>query len=159
MVIGEESYLPYQRPPLSKAFLAGEKSLQDIIIRPAPFYEKSEIEFMLDTRVEAIDRDNKLLKLSNGATQAYDKLALTVGARVRKVDLPGVELEGIFYLRDINDVERIKANIGVGKQAVWSGVATMSQTTEGARRKQGRAGTVIELRTRGRYRWRVTQVS
>ena len=159
MVIGEESYLPYQRPPLSKAFLAGEKSLQDIIIRPAPFYEKSEIEFMLDTRVEAIDRDNKLLKLSNGATQAYDKLALTVGARVRKVDLPGVELEGIFYLRDINDVERIKANIGVGKQVVIVGGGYIGLETAATLRKQGMTVTVIEMLERVMQRVTAPQVS
>lgn len=159
IVIGEEPYLPYQRPPLSKDFLAGEKSLQDIIIRPAQFYEKAEIEFMLDTRVEAIDRDNKLVRLSNGATQAYDKLALTVGSRVRKVDLPGVELEGIFYLRDINDVELIKAKIGVGKQAVIVGGGYIGLETAAALRKQGMDVTVIEMMERVMQRVTAPQVS
>ena len=80
-------------PPLSKDYLAGEKTLDEILIRPAKVYEKSEVEFILDTSVESINRDNKTIQLSNNETLPYDKLALTVGSKVRKVNLPGVELD------------------------------------------------------------------
>ena len=121
IVIGAEASIPYHRPPLSKDYLAGAKTLDEILIRPAKVYEKSEVEFILNTSVESIDRDNRTVQLSNNETLPYDKLALTVGSKVRKVNLPGVELDGVFYLRDLKDVERISAYISPGANAVIVG--------------------------------------
>ncbi|MEK6249789.1 MAG: FAD-dependent oxidoreductase, partial [Planctomycetales bacterium] len=98
MVLGEESDMPYQRPPLSKDVLAGAKTTEMIQIRPAALYEKSDIEFFLGARVEQIDRENKLLRLSDGKHVHYDKLALTLGSRARTIPLEGSDLEGVFYL-------------------------------------------------------------
>ena len=108
VVIGEEPHLPYHRPPLSKTFLAGDKTTAELAIRPSAFYEKNDIQFR-QGRVTAIDRQRQTITLSDGAEVAYDKLALCMGARVRRVELPGSELKGVHYLRNIADVEGIQA--------------------------------------------------
>ena len=89
VVVGAEASIPYHRPPLSKDYLAGAKNLDEILIRPASVYEKSEVEFILGTSVEAINRKDKTALLSNKELLSYDKMALAVGSKVRKVNLPG----------------------------------------------------------------------
>ena len=148
IVIGAEASIPYHRPPLSKDYLAGEKTLDEILIRPAKVYEKSEVEFILDTSVESINRDNKTIQLSNNETLPYDKLALTVGSKVRKVNLPGVELDGVFYLRDLKDVERISAYINSGAKAVIVGGGYIGLETAAVLNKKGMNVTVLEMMER-----------
>ncbi len=159
IIIGEEPFIPYHRPPLSKTYLAGEKTMDDINIRPPIVYEKAEIEFLLNTRVEAIDRDNKSLSLDNGESLSYDKLALTVGSRVRKVDLPGVDLGGIYYLRDANDVEQIKTRVAAGKKAVIVGGGYIGLETAAVLRKLGMEVTVLEMMERVLQRVTAPEVS
>ena len=148
IVIGAEASIPYHRPPLSKDYLAGEKTLNEILIRPAKVYEKSEVEFILDTSVESINRDNKTIQLSNNETLPYDKLALTVGSKVRKVNLPGVELDGVFYLRDLRDVERITPYINPGANAVIVGGGYIGLETAAVLNKKGMNVTVLEMMER-----------
>ena len=131
IVVGAEASIPYHRPPLSKDYLAGDRTLDEILIRPAKVYEKSEVEFILNTGVEAIDRDSRTVRLSNNETLPYDKLALTVGSKVRKVNLPGVDLDGVFYLRDLRDVERIQPYIHSGANAVIVGGGYIGLETAG----------------------------
>ncbi len=159
LVIGDESHIPYHRPPLSKTFLSGEKALDDIYIKPQMLYEKAEVEFMLNTRVTKIDRANKTVLLDNGASLAYDKLALTTGSRVRKVDLPGINLEGIYYLRDISDVEQIKTKVGAGKKAVIVGGGYIGLETAAVLRKLGMEVTVLEMMERVLQRVTAPEVS
>ena len=83
VLVGEESHLPYHRPPLSKAVLAGEKSLDAILLRPQSHYAASGVELKLGERVETIDRPAQTLLLSNGETLRYDFLALCTGTRPR----------------------------------------------------------------------------
>ena len=147
-VIGAEASIPYHRPPLSKDYLAGEKTLDEILIRPAKVYEKSEVEFVLNTRVESIDRDNKTVRLSNNETLPYDKLALTVGSKVRKVNLPGVDLDGVFYLRDLKDVECISPYINAGANAVIVGGGYIGLETAAVLNKKGMNVTVLEMMER-----------
>ena len=148
IVVGAEASIPYHRPPLSKDYLAGEKTLDEILIRPAKVYEKSEVEFILDTSVEAIDRDNRTVRLSNNETLSYDKLALTVGSKVRKVNLPGVNLDGVFYLRDLKDVERITPYINPGANAVIVGGGYIGLETAAVLNKKGMNVTVLEMMER-----------
>ncbi len=148
VVIGAEASIPYHRPPLSKDYLAGSKSLEEILIRPAKVYEKSEVEFILETTVESINRDNKTVRLSNNETLPYDKLALTVGSNVRKVNLPGVDLDGVFYLRDLKDVERISAYISPGASAVIVGGGYIGLETAAVLNRKGMKVTVLEMMER-----------
>lgn len=159
IIVGDEPYIPYHRPPLSKTFLSGEKSLEDINIRPPIIYEKAEIQFMLNTRVESIDRANKKLSLDSGETLEYNKLALTTGSRVRKVDLPGIDLEGVYYLRDVNDVEKIKAHVEAGKKAVIVGGGYIGLETAAVLRQSGMEVSVLEMMERVLQRVTAPEVS
>ena len=97
-LISAESELPYHRPPLSKALLAGEKTLDGIRLRPAKVFEDNNIELLLGTRVEEIDPESRLLMLDAKPTMEYDKLALCTGAAVRNLPL-GKTLDQLFTIR------------------------------------------------------------
>lgn len=159
IVVGDEPYIPYHRPPLSKTFLSGEKALDDIYIRPLMVYEKADIEFRLNTRVVAIDRTEKTLTLDNGEILGYDKLALTLGSRVRKVELPGNDLGGVYYLRDVNDVEQIKTKVAAGKKAVIVGGGYIGLETAAVLRKLGMEVCVLEMMDRVLQRVTAPEVS
>ena len=148
VVVGAEASIPYHRPPLSKDYLAGEKTLDEILIRPAKVYEKSEVEFILETTVESINRGEKTVRLSNNETLPYGKLALTVGSQVRKVNLPGTDLDGVFYLRDLKDVERISEYISPGANAVIVGGGYIGLETAAVLNKKGMNVTVLEMMER-----------
>ena len=148
VVVGAEASIPYHRPPLSKDYLAGAKTLDEILIRPATVYEKAEVEFILDTTVDAIDRSGKTVRLSNDDTLPYSKLALTVGSKVRRVNLPGADLDGVFYLRDLNDVARIQPYIEAGAKAVIVGGGYIGLETAAVLTKKGMQVTVLEMMER-----------
>ena len=158
-VVGEEPVIPYQRPPLSKDFLAGNKTLEEITIRPREVYEQAEVEFLLGMRVESIDPGQKKLTLADGATLGYDKLCLTTGSRVRTVDLPGVGLDGICYLRNLHDVERIKAHIRAGGRAVIVGGGYIGLEVAAVLNKLGMRVTVLEMMDRVMQRVTAPEVS
>jgi len=158
-VIGDEPYIPYHRPPLSKALLAGEKTLEEIYIRPMDVYAKANVEFMLGVRAEQIDRANKKVILSNGTAIAYDKLALTVGSRVRKVNVPGHDLEGIHYLRDYSDVSQIKSHVKPGGNAVIVGGGYIGLEAAAVLKKLGMKVTVLEMMDRVLQRVTAPEVS
>ena len=103
-LIGEEQYYPYQRPPLSKKFLAGELSAERLYVKPPSFYEDGNIELRFNSRIESIDRDSQTVVDTEGRKQGWDKLVISTGARVRKLSIPGSDLNGVHYLRNINDV-------------------------------------------------------
>ena len=147
-VIGEEPFLPYHRPPLSKEFLAGIKKLEEIYLRPPAVYEKAAVEFVLNTRAESIEPDAKKITLNTGEVLSFDKLALTVGSRVRKVDLAGVNLKGIHYLRNVLDVEAITPFIRPDKKAVIVGGGYIGLETAAVLNKRGMDVTVLEMMDR-----------
>jgi len=148
LVIGEEHYLPYNRPPLSKTFLSGEKQVDNILIRPEAQYEKVGIDFMLGQRVTAIDCQARTVSLESGIEVPYTKLALTTGASVRKLNLPGADLKGVMYLRDISDVENIQPYVIPGKKAVIVGGGYIGLETAAMLRKIGMDVTVLEAADR-----------
>lgn len=120
VLIGAESHLPYHRPPLSKAVLAGEKSIESVALRPLTMYETNVIELRLGQCVEQILPNEKRVVLADGEEIAYDKLALCTGARVRRVAL-GEGLAGVHYLRTADDVVAIRQTLTPGKKAVIVG--------------------------------------
>ncbi len=148
LVIGDESVVPYHRPPLSKAFLSGEKDIDGILIRPEAAYTKVGIEFKMNARVEKIDRAAKTVTLTTGEVLSYTKLALCTGSRVRKVSLPGSDLAGIHYLRDMNDVNGVKGDVGAGKKAVIVGGGYIGLETASVLKKLGMDVTVLEMAPR-----------
>lgn len=147
LMIGEEPHLPYHRPPLSKTFLSDDKNAASLAIRPAAFYEKNAIERQ-SGRVTAIDRAQKKLTLDDGRQLSYDRLALCLGSRVRKAPLPGSDLEGTYYLRDIADVEGIKKHVGPGRRAVIIGGGYIGLEMAATLTSLGMQVAVLEMATR-----------
>ncbi len=158
-ILGDEAIPPYHRPPLSKDYLSGAKHSDELLIRPATFYENSGVDLLLGTRVTAIDRDARQLTLHDGGSIPYTKLALTTGARVRKLELPGHDQDGVFYLRDLNDVDRIRSYIGHGKSAVIIGGGYIGLETAASMRKLGMEVTVLEALPRVLQRVTAPEVS
>ena len=113
-LIGEESYLPYQRPPLSKKYLAGELPAERLHFKADKFYDEPNIGVHLNTTIERIDRSRKVVRSNTGTEFPYDNLVLSLGAHPRHVDLPGVELSGVHYLRTIRDVDAIRKQFRPG---------------------------------------------
>lgn len=120
VLIGDEAALPYHRPPLSKAYLAGKHTLHELAIRSADFYEKQQIQ-LLDQTVASVDPSTRNLMLSNGESMAYDELALCTGARPRRLDMTGADLPGIYYLRTAREVEAIRTAAATVDRAVIIG--------------------------------------
>lgn len=114
VLVGEEAYLPYQRPPLSKKFLAGELSAERLHIKPQNFYDDTRIHAHLETRVSEINRSAKTVATDSGETFAYDTLILATGSRVRRLPVEGDNLKGVHYLRNIADVEGIRGELQKG---------------------------------------------
>ena len=97
VVIGDEPFLPYQRPPLSKQYLSGEQGLDRVYLRPEKFYEERNITLKLGVRVESLDCDAHTVVTSAGETINYDKALLCTGSRPRLLNAPGIDLAGIHY--------------------------------------------------------------
>ena len=119
-IVSAEKTLPYDRPPLSKDFLANEKTVEEILINEPGFYQANGIVVRLGTAVTHVDLDNKKL-YANGDSIAYDKLLIATGSRPRLLDLPGHELQNIFYLRHIGDARDIRQQAQQAQQAVVVG--------------------------------------
>lgn len=148
VVIGDEAFAPYQRPPLSKDLLTGARSVDQVPIRPAALFAKADVDMRLGTKVQKIDRAAKNVVLANGEKQGYDKLALAVGARPRQVPITGADKEGVFYLRSIADVERIRPFVVAGKRAVIVGGGYIGLEAAASLRGAGMQVTVLEAMPR-----------
>ncbi len=107
-VLSDEDTLPYQRPPLSKAFLTGGEGENTLPLRAQALYESQRIDVELGVRVAAIDRSDKFVSSREGRRYSYDRLALAVGARARLLEVAGSDLDGVFTLRTLADARKIK---------------------------------------------------
>jgi len=148
VLVGDEPYLPYQRPPLSKKFLAGEMPAERLYVKPASFYDDPNIELRLQTRITAIDRDSKTLKTDDADAIAYDKLVLALGSRARTLPVAGVDLAHVHCLRNIVDVEGIRAELDVGRRLVVIGAGYIGLEVAAVARKLGLDVTVLEMADR-----------
>jgi len=108
ILIGDEPELPYRRPPLSKAYLAGEATRESLLLRNAAAYDKQRIECWTGVSVQAIDRSARRVTLSDGRVQAYDTLALTIGGRVRRLTARDAQKPNVHYVRTLADIDRLK---------------------------------------------------
>lgn len=148
ILIGEEPWLPYQRPPLSKKFLAGELPAERLHFKPESFYDDPGIEVRLETRIDAVDCDGKTLHTTDGETLAFDTLVFATGARPRPLDLPGVELDGIHYLRTIADVTGIRSQLTEGARLVIVGAGYIGLEVAAVASQLNADVTVIEMEDR-----------
>ncbi|EON90851.1 ferredoxin reductase [Marinobacter lipolyticus SM19] len=157
-MISDEGRLPYQRPPLSKAFLAGETDADSLAIRPPAFYAKHQIE-CISGKVTAINRREKTLTLADGSEQRYDKLALCTGTRVIRLPIQGKELAGVHDLRSLADVQGIRRDLPRTHRAVIIGGGYIGLETAASLRKQGIEVVVLERAERVLQRVTAPEVS
>lgn len=148
VVIGEDSHVPYERPPLSKQFLAGEMELERLYVRPPAFYDEAEVELLLGRRVDRLDRAARKVTLDDGTELGYGKVLLTTGSRVRRLPLPGAGLDGIFYLRDVADARAIQARFEPGRRLAIVGGGYIGLEVAAVARKRGLEVTVLEMAPR-----------
>ncbi|OBY31361.1 NAD(P)/FAD-dependent oxidoreductase [Mycolicibacter kumamotonensis] len=158
VLVGNESALPYQRPPLSKAYLADKCALAELAIRSPEFYTKQRIR-VLDATVAAIDRPAGQVVLNNGEVLPYDKLALCTGARPRRLRTAGADLAGVCYLRTAADVAMIREGTRAGRRAVIVGGGYIGLETAASLRALGLEVTVLEATERVLERVTAPEVS
>jgi len=147
-LIGEEPYPPYQRPPLSKAYLLGETDAERLRFRTMAYYEERRIDLRTGTRATAIDRAAKTVTLEDGSSLAYDRLVLTTGARVRHIPIVGNDLAGVCYLKTIDDADRIESFLGKTDRVVVVGAGFIGLEFAAVAAKLGKEVTVLEAMDR-----------
>jgi 3-phenylpropionate/trans-cinnamate dioxygenase ferredoxin reductase subunit len=148
VLVGDEPYLPYNRPPLSKKFLSGEMERERLLLRSPEYYEQHQVDTRLGVRVTAIDRADQRLRLSDGGELRYDQLLLCIGSRPRLLEAPGYDLPGIHSLRTIADVEAIRADLAGAKQMVVVGAGYIGLEAAASARHLGLDVTVLEMADR-----------
>ena len=152
VMVGEEPWLPYQRPPLSKAYLSSGGQVESLYLRPRATFDAAGIEFIGATRVVRLDRGAKTLELDNGERLAYGRLALTTGTRVRRISVPGAAqaeaASNFHYLRTVDDVVRLRTQFVAGRRITIVGGGYIGLEVAAAGIKQGLHVTVLEAAPR-----------
>ena len=146
-LINDEAHLPYQRPPLSKAYLKGEGGPDSLMFRPDKFYRDQNIELIAD-RAVSIDRAAHRLLLASGASLDYGHLVLATGARNRLLDIPNANLPDVRYLRMLDESEALRQRIGLGQRVVVIGAGFIGLEFAATARAKGLEVDVIELGAR-----------
>jgi 3-phenylpropionate/trans-cinnamate dioxygenase ferredoxin reductase subunit len=146
VLLGNETWLPYQRPPLSKKYLAGELSAERLHFKPASFY--AGIDVRPGTTVSEIDRDGRVIQTMSGDSVVYDKLVIATGSRPRSMSVAGVDLDGVHYLRSIDDVDRIRSKFHDGKRLVIVGAGYIGLEVAAVAAQLGLIVTVVEMEDR-----------
>ncbi|KZW98235.1 hypothetical protein JL49_24535 [Pseudoalteromonas luteoviolacea] len=153
MLITDEDSLPYHRPPLSKTYLQNQVTAAQLLIRPEAAYLKDEIDVKLNTRVDKIEPEIQSIQLQNGEHISYDKLLICTGSRARKADCMGAELDNVFYIKTLNDIERLSAtlklaDLEISRRIVMVGGGYIGLETASVLKKMGHDVTIIERESR-----------
>jgi 3-phenylpropionate/trans-cinnamate dioxygenase ferredoxin reductase subunit len=159
VLLGEEDAWPYQRPPLSKKYLAGALAAERLLIRPPQFYAEHAIETHLAHRVTHIERTAQRVRLDDGTAHAYDELLLATGSRPRSLAAPGAELPGVYFLRTLRDVEAIRSVLAPGRRVVIVGGGYIGLEVAASCRELGLEATVLEMADRTMNRVTCAEVS
>jgi len=142
-IVSADSSVPYERPPLSKGFLAGKDSEASVRINPEEYYSEHGIELLLKCEVKTIDTARRVLHLSSGGDLSFEKLILATGASVRALDVPGSRLSGIYYLRSLEDSKRIRSHAATAKQALVIGGGFIAMEVASVLAQKGIATTML----------------
>lgn len=146
-LVGDEPRLPYQRPPLSKAYLAGDLTEERLFLKPPAFFTQQEIALGLDTRARRIDRAAGRIE-HDGGSIPYDRLVLATGTRARALPIPGIDLEGVHTLRAVPDVDILRPTLTGGTRLVVIGGGYIGLEVAAVAVKRGLKVTVIEAANR-----------
>jgi NADPH-dependent 2,4-dienoyl-CoA reductase/sulfur reductase-like enzyme len=144
VLIGAEEHRPYERPPLSKGFLLGKDEADSAFVHEAGWYAEHRVDLRTGVTVTGLDRSARQLTLSSGEPVGYDKLLIATGATPRRLRVPGADQDGVFYLRSLDDSERLKAALQRGGQVVIAGSGWIGLETAAAAREYGCEVTVVE---------------
>jgi 3-phenylpropionate/trans-cinnamate dioxygenase ferredoxin reductase subunit len=147
-LIGKEPHIPYQRPPLSKAFLAGKQEVRHLALRPAPYYATQRIDFLAGETVTSIERADRRVTLSSGGAVPYETLVLALGARVRPLPVPGAEFDGVCYLRSLDDAVAIRSRLQEARDVVVIGGGFIGLELAAVACAAGKHVTVVEVQSR-----------
>ncbi|MEV4597365.1 FAD-dependent oxidoreductase [Amycolatopsis sp. NPDC049253] len=144
-LIGDEPDRPYERPPLSKDFLAGKAERESVFVHEAGWYAEHDVDLRLGATATAIDRDNHVVRLEGGETVAYDKLLLATGSSPRHLPIPGSDAEGVHYLRRLADSAKLKETLTAGTRLAVIGAGWIGLEVAAAAREAGAEVTVLEV--------------
>ena len=147
-LIGDEPLPPYQRPPLSKAWLKGEADAESLALRPRAFYDDADISLRLGTTVARIDRGARTVTLSDGDMLHYTCLILATGSRARRIPLPGIDLANVLELRTAADADKLKAVLGPDKRLAVVGGGYIGLEAAASARALGARATIVEREPR-----------
>lgn len=137
ILIGAEREPPYERPPLSKAYLRGDVPFDKALVRPSAFYAEHNIETLFGTRATRIDTSARVVELENERRVPFDVLLIATGGRNRRISIPGSDLEGIYSLRTVQDADRIRAEMTAGRRAVVVGMGFIGSEVAASLRHAG----------------------
>jgi 3-phenylpropionate/trans-cinnamate dioxygenase ferredoxin reductase subunit len=143
-IVSEEAHIPYQRPPLSKAFVLGKQDLDRVYLRPENYYADHRIDLLRGERVEAIDRAASTVKLRSGAPLPYRYLILATGARNRELPVPGADSESVCYLRTVDESAEIRFRLQAARRVVVIGGGFIGLEIAATARALAKEVTVLE---------------
>ncbi len=144
VLVGAEEERPYERPPLSKDYLRGEVGREKVYVHAEGFYAEQEIELRLGRTAVSLDTANSRLTLDDGEELSYDRLLLTTGAEPRRLEIPGAELDGVFYLRSVRDSDALRQRLDGGGAVVVVGAGWIGAEVAASARQRGLDVTVVE---------------
>jgi 3-phenylpropionate/trans-cinnamate dioxygenase ferredoxin reductase subunit len=147
-MVGDEPYAPYQRPPLSKAYLKEKASIDTLLLRRESYWSDHEVALELGTPAAKLDLAGKQVMLADGRTFGYATLVVATGTRARELPLPGIKLDGVFSLRKIDDVRRLLPALDDARRVVIIGGGYIGLEVAAVLRQEGRDAIVIEAETR-----------
>jgi len=147
-VVADDHLLPYQRPPLSKDFLLDKVTQDHLILRDDAFFKLKQIDLILETRVHAIDRHARQLSINGNTKLDFDKLFIGTGSHARRLTLPGSDLDGVCYLRSIQDAIDLKDRLRIAAEIVVIGGGFIGLEVAASASKLGKKVTVIESASR-----------
>jgi NADPH-dependent 2,4-dienoyl-CoA reductase/sulfur reductase-like enzyme len=142
-IVSQDSSIPYERPPLSKGFLAGKDSEESIRINPEDFYREHEIDLKLRHEASVVDTGRKILHLRSGEELFFENLVIATGSRVRKLDIPGSDLAGLHYLRSLEDSRQIRTHAENAKRAAVIGGGFIAMEVASVLAQKGVETTLI----------------
>src|SRR6266699_2874470 len=148
VLLSDERVLPYQRPPLSKDYLDGKIGLDLLLMRPEAFYRDHRIDYQPGAPAAEIDRAARQLRLASGERLGYDHLVLATGARNRVPPLPGIELDGVCYLRTLAETDLLRDRLAASDNVVVIGAGFIGLEFAAIAREHGKHVHIVELTER-----------
>jgi 3-phenylpropionate/trans-cinnamate dioxygenase ferredoxin reductase subunit len=144
LLIGREPDLPYNRPPCSKGYLQGSESREDTLFRPADWYEEQRVEALTRVSVKGLDLSERSVELTDGREVSFDKALIATGSGVRRLSVPGAELEGIHYLRTLGNSDTIREDAS-GKRVVLIGGSYIASEVAASLTERGSSCSMVML--------------